>query len=57
MHACVILSNLVMSGSGSHGAGPITGCALGAVRRILDKNVMGKSSVQTVDHDAADPAA
>lgn len=50
-------SNLVMSAPGSRGAGPITGCALGAVRRILDQNVIGKSSLQTADHDAADPAA
>jgi hypothetical protein len=27
-------------------AGPITGCALGAVRRILDQNVLGESDVQ-----------
>jgi hypothetical protein len=29
-------------------AGPITGCALGAVRRILDKNVLGRFNTQMI---------
>ena len=44
MHAC-LHNDLDISAPGHHSAGPITGCALGAVRRILDRNVMGELSI------------
>lgn len=47
MHAC-LSRDLEISAPNHYGAGPITGCALGAVRRILDRNVMGERTVQTI---------